>query len=262
MRGILNEVCGTAAPSRRNGWVVVTTRQGHPRVWAEMKSDQKLVLEPLCMDDATVALWRRSRMAKTDDLEDDGVMNEIKKLKGDDEDEYRALNELCGDDGAYNSLEGLPLALVHAGTYIDWFECSFVEYLNMFKRASRKEDFQDIMKKTEEMKPIQDWQRSIWTTTWKISVHQLSGKVYTVLQAMAMLGQGGIAEGIVKGILEAAIEGGGGSVEGMFRDVIVKELMHGSSLIWCDEGEARRMYHMHSLVQLFILNDVGRGTTM
>ncbi len=264
VRGILNELCGIADPSSGNGWVVVTSRQGHPRVWAEMKSDQKLVLEPLCVEDAMVALWRRSQVIKTVDAEDDRVMKEIEKLKGDDEDEYRALKELCGDEGVY-SLGGLPLALVQAGTYIDWFECSFGEYMNMFKTASRKEEFQDIMKKTEEMKPIQDWQRSIWTT-WKISVQQLSAKAKMVLQAMAMLGQGGIGEATVNGILEATTADGGGSVERVFRKVIVEELMHGSSLIWCDEGGVegggRRMYRMHRLMQLFILSDVGRGTKM
>ena len=37
--GILNEVCRIAGPSRGNGWVVVTSRQSQPRVWAGMKED-------------------------------------------------------------------------------------------------------------------------------------------------------------------------------------------------------------------------------
>ncbi len=41
----------------------------------------------------------------------------------------------------------------------------------------------------------------------------------------------------------------------------MKELMLGSSLIWYEEGKERRMYQMHRLVRLFILNDVGRCTT-
>ncbi len=95
-------------------------------------------------------------------------------------------------------------------------------------------------------------------------MEKLSENALTVLRGMAMLGKGGIGEGIVNGILEAATADGSVSVEKMFRKVIVKELIHGSSLIWCNgegRGEGKRIHRMHGLVQLFILSDVGRGTT-
>ncbi len=76
--GILNEVCGIAEPSRGNGWVVVTSRQSQPHIWQRMKSEQKLVLTPLCTEDAMVALLRQIRKIETADADDDGVMAEIK----------------------------------------------------------------------------------------------------------------------------------------------------------------------------------------
>ena len=260
VRGILNEVCGIAEPSRRNGWVVVTSRQGQPHIWERMKSEQKLILRPLCAEDAMLALWRQVRKIERGDMDDDKVMAVIQELEGIDEAEYYALKKLCGDDSG-QGLGGLPLALVQAGSFIAQFKYSFAEYLDLFESANRKEDWEDIMNKTEEVKLIQDSQRSIWTT-WKISVQKLSGRACRVLRAMAMLGQGGIGETIVNGILRAATADGDVSVEGMFRKVIVKELMHESSLIWKGEGEGRNMYRMHRLVRRFILNDMEYGSAV
>ncbi len=249
--GVLNEVCGIAGPSLGNGWVVVTSRQGQPHIWERMKSEQKLALEPLCAEDAMVALWRRIRKIEKDDADGDKVMTAINELKGVDQAEYFALKKLCGDEGGHG-LGGLPLALAQAGSFIAQLNYSFRDYLNLLESANK--DWQDVMNKTEELKSIRESQRSIWTT-WKISVQKLSRKACTALQAMAMLGQGRIGEAIVNGILKAAAADGGGSVEGMVRNVIVKELMHGSSLIWHDEedGEERRVYRMHRLLRRFIL---------
>ncbi len=68
----------------------------------------------------------------------------------------------------------------------------------------------------------------------------------------------------MKGILKVATEVGNDNAKVMFRNVVMKELIHGSSLIWRDEGkgEERRMYSMHRLVRRFILNDMGRGSSM
>ncbi len=259
--GVLNEVCAIAQGTKRNGWVVVTSRQSQPHIWSTMKSEQKLVLKPLSADDSMVALWRQTRKIQANDTNDYEVINAIKKLQKDDADEHNVFKELCGDKGEC-SLGGLPLALVQAGSYIAQFGCSFAQYLNMLKNANSKE-WEDFMKKSDELKLVRDSQRSIWTT-WKISVEKLSGTACVVLQAMAMLGQGGIEESIVKGILKAAAADGGGNEEKMFLNLFVQELMHGSSLIWCDEGEGegRNMFRMHRLVQLFILNNIVRGSTV
>ena len=258
LSSILNEVCSIADGTQGNGWVVVTSRQGQPYIWGEMKSEQKLVLKPLCAEDAMVVLWRQIRRIGTEVADDDEVMGEVKELERIDADEYHALKELCGDDREH-SLGGLPLALQQAGMYIRRSDCSFREYLNMFMSANRKEDLQKIIMNMEELKAIRESQRSIWTT-WKISVKQLSETGYAVLQAMAMQGQGCIGEAMMKGILKAAAQEGG-SAEELYESVVVRELMHGSSLIWRDErrGEGSRTYEMHRLVRRFILNEMVIG---
>ncbi len=197
--GILNEVCGIAEPLRGNGWAVVTSRQGQPHTWQRMKSEQRLVLEPLRSEDAMVALWRQIRKIESGDADDDAVMTEIKELEVGDEAEYYALKKLCGDESG-QGLGGLPLALVQAGSFIAQFKYTFAEYLDLFESVDHK-NWQDVMNKTEELKSIREYQRSIWTT-WKISVEKLSEKAHTILRAMAMLGQGGIGEGIVMGIMK------------------------------------------------------------
>ncbi len=260
VNGVLNGVC-TIAGTQENGWVVVTSRQGQPRVWNRMKDDQKLVLEPLCVEDAMMALWRQGRVIENDDADDSRVMADINKLKEEDQVEYYALKELCGDDGAH-SLGGLPLALVQAGSYIARFSCSFGKYLNLFRNANRKEELQSIMKNTVELTPIRESQRSIWTT-WRISVEQLSDEAFAVLRAMAMLGQAPIGETIVNRILEAATPDGQRSVDEMFRSVFLEELVHGSSLIYRDEGhDMGSAYSMHRLVRRFILSDMERGSVL
>ncbi len=260
--GILNEVCGIAQEARGKGWVLVTSRQGQPHIWSEMTGEQKLVLGPLCTEDAMVALWRQIRKIKADVQDDHCVINAIKGLARDDPDEYRALKELCEEEGGC-SLGGLPLALVQAGTYMAQFKCSIAEYLHMFMNANRIEDMRNIMKNTEEMKPIRESQRSIWTT-WKMSVARLSGKAYRVLRAMAMLSPVGVGQAIVEGVVKRFAGDEGGSIELMFRNVVIKELIHGSSLIFQDEGERYgregSRYRMHGLVRRFILSDMKRGS--
>ncbi len=134
-----------------------------------------------------VALWRQIRKMESADADDDKVMREIKELKGVDKAEYCALKKLCGDDSG-QGLGGLSLALVQAGSFAAQFKYSFAEYLDLFEGAN-KEDWENVMNKTEELKPIQDSQGSI-LTTWKVSVQKLSEKARTALRAMAMLGQG------------------------------------------------------------------------
>ena len=257
--GVLNEVCELAESSLDNGWVIVTSRQGQPHIWDRMKSEQKLDLKPLSTEDAMVVLWRKIRKIETAEADDDKVMEKIKKLKDDDLAEYFALKKLCGDDSKYG-LGGLPLSLVQAVSYIAQYECSFAEYLNLVENSDG-EEVQGIMNTSDDFKSIRQSQKSIWTT-WKISVQKLSRKAWAVLRAMAMLRPSGVGEEISNEILEAAMEAGDGSVKDMSRNVVVKELIHGSSLVWRDEGEGRRIYGMHRLVRRFILNDMVRSSAV
>ncbi len=121
-------------------------------------------------------------------------MSAIGKLKKEDKDEYRALKESCGDEAA-SSLGGFPLALVQAETYIARFESSLQEFRNVFMKMSRMGNLREIMKKSNDIKLIQESHRSIWTT-WKITAGQLSEKAWAAFRAMAMLAPSGVGEAI------------------------------------------------------------------
>ncbi len=193
----------------------MTSRKCLPRICNRMKRDQKFVLNPLCTEDAMVALWRQIRKKETEDADDKEVLNVIKELEKDDEDEYLPLKNLCGDKGDCG-LGGLPLALEKAGMFIARFECFFSEYLTMFTNANRIEDMRDIVKNKEEVKRGRELQRSIWST-WDIIVSQLSERAYTVLRAMAFVGLGNIGEAIMKGIVKEIVISEEGSVDWNFK---------------------------------------------
>ncbi len=123
--------------------------------------------------------------------------------------------ELCGDSGG-RCLEGLPLALVQAGSYMARFDCSFVEYRDMLEKANGIDDMHDILKNAEVVKSIRKSHRSIWTT-WKISVRQLSREAYAVLRAMAILGPSRVGEAIIKGMVREVAAKERGAVDQMFR---------------------------------------------
>ena len=77
-----------------------------------------------------------------------------------------------------------------------------------------------------------------------------------------MLGEGGVEEVIIEGILEAAKGDEEVNVENMLRNIIVEELVDGSSLICRDEGWKGRVYRMHRLVRRFILDVMERGSVV
>ncbi len=141
---VLNEVYGIARPQPDNGWVLVTSRQGQPRVCSRMTSDQELVLEPLCEEDARVESWRQSKLVKTSEQGDEEVTKKIKELEGEGKVEYCSLTELCSDKGEHG-IGGLPLAITQAGSFIARVNFSFDNYLDSFK-AANKESLQGILK--------------------------------------------------------------------------------------------------------------------
>ncbi len=87
-------------------------------------------------------------------------MNEMKLRERANADEYRAFNELCGDARAFN-LRCLLLASIQTGACTARFDSSFAEYLNMFKIANTREGIQEIIQKTEVLKLIREFRRSI-----------------------------------------------------------------------------------------------------
>ena len=259
INGLLSAVCGmTASPEKRkDGWILVTSRQGQPRVWDSMKGEQRLLLGCLSEEDAMIVLWRQVRMIRTDEADDKAVMDEIEKLGEENCNEYSAMKELCSRNWTH-SLGGLPLALVQAGKFIGKYEYSFERYLELYENANEKYNLKSIMKNLENITPIRDEQRSI-LTTWQISVERLSAKAYKVLRAMAMLGAAPVSEPIVKLMLEKASDGID-SEETTFREVFMEELVFGSSLVYREEGNKFYSYGMHRLVRGFVLSNMERGT--
>ncbi len=245
--GILNEVCGIGRTKQGNVWVVVTSRQGQPHIRSLMKSNQILVLRPLNMKDSMVALYRKVEMYEIRYADDDEVKSEITEMERDNTEDYRTLKELCGGNvGPHSALmEIVPCK----GP--GWL----TDVLNMLKNANSIEDIQDIMNTAEYDMPSIRLPETVWDT-WKKIVLKLSGKAYDVLHAMAMLGPGVVGEAMVNGILRAAAADGGGSVDGLFRNVIVGELMLVSSLIRRDEGKGEGIctYRINSAMLPYILN--------
>ncbi len=271
---ILNEVLRMTEGTRTKGWLVVTSPQNGPEIWSELRSEQKMVLEPLCREDAMVALWRRVRKIETSDADDDTVMNSIRELERDDSEEYLALRELCGDADTCG-LRRLPLALVHAGTYMARFDFSFSKYRNLYKNTNRMEHIEVGASTREEVNPILKLQRSI-RVTWKINMSQLSAQTYAVLRAIAMLGLTSVGEAVMKGIVKIIVKEAigdegqdepdeGSTVEGTFEKIVIEELVNGSSLIR-RVGERERqegsLFRMHGLVRRFVLGDMERGSAI
>ncbi len=261
--GILKEVCGVAKPKRGNMWVVVTSRQGQPHKRSGMKSRQRLVLRPLNAEDSMVALSRRFKYTNCKDKE---VRSRIEELERDDPEEYRALKELCADKVGC-SLGGLPYILMEteASTGIS----KFAEYLNRFKNPIEEiEDIQSEPILLMKPPPLLGWRppslrMPISVFRWgalEYGVQKLSRKAYDVLYAIAMLGPGYVGEAMMDGILRAATADGGGSVDGLFRTVIMGELMLGTSLIWRKKGkEGNCTYNMGSDLREYILNPTVLG---
>lgn len=58
VRAVLDMISSIGGPSKENGWVVVTSRQGRSTLWDRMKKQLRLKLGPLSKDEAMCLLWR------------------------------------------------------------------------------------------------------------------------------------------------------------------------------------------------------------
>ncbi len=75
------------------------------------------------------------------------------------------------------------------------------------------------------------------------------------ITSMAMLGSGGVADAIVKGVLKRVLADERVIVDQLLRNVVIEELVHGSSLICRNEGEGY-VNRLYRLVQEFILRGI------
>ena len=83
INGLLSAMCGITGSldERENRWIIVTSRQGQPRIWDEMTLDQRLLLGCLSEEDAMIVIWRQVRVIGTDKANDRAVLSEIEKGK-------------------------------------------------------------------------------------------------------------------------------------------------------------------------------------
>ena len=109
------------------------------------------------------------------------------------------------------------------------YDISFESYLELYRKANEKYyNLEGIVENFESITPVREAQKSI-LTTWRISVDRLSARAYKVLRGMAMLGAAPVSVPTVKLMLEEASDESD-SLETTFREVVMKELIFGSSL--------------------------------
>lgn len=251
---VLSSVCSIANPVKMNGWVIVTSRQGRSALWNGMKREQKLSIRPLSEEDSMCLLWRYIHSIGFRDRDEKTFTQDFLRLQETNEPEYEAFKALCHSD----TLRGLPLGLMLAGTYIRHTGCSFTEYVKLFREVNASDQVDALLEKSRGVYPLRDEQRPI-LTTWKIGFQDLSGNAIVTLRSLSLLANTPVPRALLKGILEK-IENGNQSVEWKCQNLVRKELVHGSAMLRLESDECGAVFDMHRLVRLFVVGDLERGS--
>lgn len=112
----------------------------------------------------------RSRYARDIAYErNEDVIEENRRLvEAENPTEFEPLRELA------QCLAGLPLALAQAGSYIRSHNCSFSKCLRLYRDASKKSEFDSILRRTEEeIAPVGEEQRRIFSQHGKYALIDL-----------------------------------------------------------------------------------------
>lgn len=105
-------------------------------MWDGMVVDQKLKLEPLSERHAMEVLVRGLLGCPSETVEYQEVLDKLDEIRVRNPAEYDGLVELAGCKEKHG-IGGLPLGLGQAGSYINRYQCSFLEYLQRYKDARR-----------------------------------------------------------------------------------------------------------------------------
>ena len=165
-------------PSREicHGHLVVTSRSGDSKHWADLGIASPLVLEMMPLSDAAICLFRCSTGKWRESSNE--ILEEISRKS---DEEIDALFALVGPDEG--GLDGLPLALEQAGAYILRTKRGFSDYRRFLERQSLK-----LLDKEKAAKVRDDdtdsAQRSV-ASTWAINVEGLSRIVQQLLTTIA-----------------------------------------------------------------------------
>lgn len=147
-------------------------------MWHDMKLGQRLVLESLSDEITMVVLWRYKHAIVCSEVSDEAVLAHVESLKTSNIREYLALNSLIARLGRV-----LALALVQIGLFVQTYQCSFLEYLEMYDDTEKGIDKRKLFHR-DDFTATRDCQRSIFTV-WRFNIEILSRDALCVLKAIA-----------------------------------------------------------------------------
>jgi tetratricopeptide (TPR) repeat protein/transcriptional regulator with XRE-family HTH domain len=175
----------------------------------------------------------------------------LRRTTNEDEDEIREANLLASERAAlatlWEAIDGLPLALDQAGAYIKMAQCSFQEYVNLYRKHRK-----DLLR--ERGAHIPEHPDAV-ATTWDVSFQQIEREdpaAAEFLRLCAFLAPDAIPEKLIiwgtthctASLRKLAIS------EKLLKDVI--KLLYSYSLIQRDA--ATQMLLIHRLVQVVLID--------
>lgn len=74
---ILDELYAVLDPTKSNGWEIVKSRSGMPRLWESMNLELNIVLAPLSVGDAIDVLWRYKESIQSRHASDEEIAEAV-----------------------------------------------------------------------------------------------------------------------------------------------------------------------------------------
>ena len=243
---IVGELCRYAGGKGVNGWVLVTSRRGGETLWTGMRGEQQLKLRQLTLEQSMILLWRWKNNLLPSLVSDNQVREELESLKKNNELEYLALSGLAGNAKAYG-LDGLPLAVAQAGSFVHKMRITFVRYVDLYNKKRKSFEVSRVFVALDERGLEHQHQRTVWTT-WKLNVETLGDTARAVLSAFALFDASPVPENLVE-----ALEPKFASDPLTYLEVVRGELMDEASLLQeyqSDDGQLS--FGMHRMIRNFV----------
>ena len=243
---MVGELCKFVGSDVIHGWVLVTSRRGGQTLWTGMRPEQQVKLEPLTLEQSMIVLWRWKKNLLPSLVSDEEVWEELMLLKKNDEAEYRALSELAGSKKEHG-VDGLPLALAQAGSFVYKMRITFVQYVEMYNEKRRTAEVPRMFTSLDERGLEMEHQRTVWTT-WKLNVDTLSDTARVVLSAFALFDTSPVPEEIVDK-LDSRI-----ALDPVaYLEVVRGELMDDASLLQEYQGaDGSLSFGLHRMLRNFV----------
>ncbi|MHB8598579.1 MAG: FxSxx-COOH system tetratricopeptide repeat protein [Ktedonobacteraceae bacterium] len=218
-------------PTSHKGYILFTTRaQAAGTIAASVE------VEKLDLHDGTLLLLRWSKL-----LDKDAPLDQAQAS-------YRAVAERI-----VKEMDGLPLALVQVGAYVDETGCSLTDYLNLYA-AHRK----DLLARRSRL--LLDYPETV-ATTWALSfqqIEQTSPAAADVLRLCAFLAADAIPEELLTRGAAALDAIPGAAIADAFKLNGALEVLRGYSLVRRDANT--HMLSIHRLVQTVLKENMDQET--